>query len=137
MYKIVLLCIYFFLNGVAVMYVFEDRDLQRKGWLLKIGLFLIIATLGAISGFLIIGYYFVTGVFYWFKVQTQIKLIWAWYFTDKYKVIDEKGYLRMKDFKKKGELIMGKQFNLMERVFIDKVIERFEKQNPNYEIPSN
>lgn len=32
---------------------------------------------------------------------------------------------------------MGKQFNFMERVFINKVIERFEKQNPNYEIPSN
>lgn len=122
---------------MVAMYIFEDRDLQKKGWLLKISLFLFLATLGTISAALVIGYFCIGHAYYWFKVQTQIKAFWAWYFTSKYDVIDEKGYLRMKDFKKKGELIMGKQFNFMERVFIDKVIKRFEEQNPFYEIPSN
>jgi hypothetical protein len=127
---LVLLCTYFVLNGMSVMYVFDDKSLRRKNLLLQASIFIGLSLFGAILFGSIILYVGIVGFWYWFKVKTQIKVIWGWYFTDKFKIIPRETYIRLVKLRDMGEMHLHRTSNFMERVFIEKAIKRYLDQNP-------
>lgn len=130
-FALILGALYFLINGIIAMYIFDDRALRRKSYFLQGSLFIALSLFGTIGLIAILLYIAVIGLYEWFIYTSQIRDLYRWYFTDHYKVIKADHYEKFIKYKKRN------YYSGMSLFLVNKAIKRFEEQNPGYVLKDN